>query len=105
MTRRAERRLHRLPAGPLLAAIQAHPAIGWPRRGWTRRLRRYAGKGAAEAYRLAARDGRVSLAAMERLCDAFGWHPRELYGDAYDHAALAGRGPDFDPWRGWHELG
>jgi hypothetical protein len=100
MTRRSERRLPRLPAGPLLAAIHRHPAIGWPRRGWTRRLRRYAGKGGAASYRQAVQDGLVSLTSLERLCDAFGWHPRELYGDAYDQAAFAGRGPDFDPWRG-----
>jgi hypothetical protein len=46
------------------------------------------------------RDGWVSLLALERLCDAFGWHPRELYGDAYDRAALAGCPPDHDPWTG-----
>ena len=96
----SRRRLGRLPAGPLLVAVERHPAIRKPQRGWRARLRQYAGKGGAEAYRLAARDGQVSLTTVERLCDAFGWHPRELYGDAYDRAALAGRGPDFDPWRG-----
>ena len=40
------------------------------------------------------------LRTAERLCDAFGWHPRELYGDAYDRAALAGCPPDYDPWHG-----
>jgi hypothetical protein len=100
MTRRAERRQPRLPARPLLVAIERHPAIRKPQRGWKTRLRQYAGKGAAEAYRLAARNGQVSLTTAERLCDAFGWHPRELYGDAYDRAAFAGRSPDYDPWRG-----
>jgi hypothetical protein len=100
MTRRAERRLPRLPAGPLLAAIERHPAVRKPQRGWKARLRQYAGTGAAEAYKLAARDGRVSLTTLERLCDRFGWHPRELYGDAYDQAAFAGRPPDLDPWKG-----
>jgi hypothetical protein len=90
----------RLPAAPLLAAIERHPAIGKPRRSWKTRLRQQAGKGGAEAYRRAARDGWVSLTVLERLCDAFGWHPRELYGDAYDRAALTGRPPDFDPWEG-----
>ena len=84
---RPVRRLGRLPAGPLLAAIERHPAIRKPQRG-------------AEAYRQAARDGLVSLTALERLCDAFGWHPRELYGDAYDQAAFAGRSARFDPWKG-----
>jgi hypothetical protein len=99
MTRPA-RRLGRLPAGPLLAAVERHPAIGKPRRGWTTRLRRQVGKGGAEAYHRAARDGWVSLTVLEHLCDRFGWHPRELYDDAYDRAAFAGRGPDFDPWHG-----
>jgi hypothetical protein len=97
---RPPRRLGRLPAAPLLAAIERHPAIGTPRRGWKSRLRRHAGKGGAAAYARAVRDGWVSLTALEHLCDAFGWHPRELYGDAYDRAAFAGRGPDFDPWTG-----
>jgi hypothetical protein len=96
----SRRRLGRLPAGPLLAAIERHPAIRNPQRGWKARLRRRAGKGGAAAYRLAARDGLVSLTSLERLCDAFGWHPRELYGDAYDAAALAGCPADFDPWQG-----
>jgi hypothetical protein len=90
----------RLPAAPLVAAIERHPAVGKPRRGWKARLRRQAGKGGAAAYRLAARDGLVSLTTLEHLCDQFGWHPRELYGDAYDHAALAGRSARFDPWKG-----
>jgi hypothetical protein len=96
----SRRRLGRLPAGPLLAAIERHPAIRKPQAGWKSRLRRYAGKGGATAYRQAARDGLVSLTTLEQLCDAFGWHPRELYGDAYDRAAFAGRSSRFDPWKG-----
>jgi hypothetical protein len=72
MSRRAERRQPRLPAGSVLAAIPAQPAIGWPRRGWTRRLRRYAGKGVAEAYRRAAQDGRVSLTTARACIDGAG---------------------------------
>jgi hypothetical protein len=90
----------RLPAAPLVAAVERHPAIAKPRRGWKTRLRRLAGKAGVGAYQRAVRDGWVSLRALERLCDAFGWHPRELYGDAYDRAALAGHRPDFDPWKG-----
>jgi hypothetical protein len=97
---RPVRRLARLPAAPLLTAVERHPAIGKPRRGWNSRLRRYAGKGGAAAYARAAREGWVSLTVLEHLCDRFGWHPRELYGDAYDRAALAGHAPDFDPWKG-----
>jgi hypothetical protein len=87
-----------LPAAPLLAAVGR--AVGAPRRGWRSRLRRRAGEAGVGAYRRAARDGWVGLPAVERLCDGFGWHPRELYGDAYDHAALAGCPPDHDPWKG-----
>jgi hypothetical protein len=94
------RPLGRLPAAPLVAAVERHPAIAKPRRGWKSRLRRQAGKAGAGAYQRAAQDGWVSLPVLERLCDAFGWHPRELYGDAYDRAVLAGRPPDFDPWKG-----
>ena len=93
-------RPRRLPAAPLLAAIERHPAVGEPRRGWTERLKRHAGEPGMRAYQRARRDGWVSLLALERLCDRFGWHPRELYGDAYDRAALAGRRRDFDPWKG-----
>ena len=90
----------RLPAAPLLAAIDQHPAIRKPQHGWKTRLRRYAGTGGADAYRRAAREGSVTLRSLEGLCDRFGWHPRELYGDAYDRAALAGRSRNFDPWQG-----
>jgi hypothetical protein len=93
-------RPRRLPAAPLVAAIERHPAIGKPRRGWPTRLRQYAGSNGAAAYRRAAREGWVTLRSLEALCDRFGWHPRELYGDAYDRAALAGCPPDFDPWQG-----
>ncbi len=94
-------RPRRLPAGPLLAAVERHPAVRKPERGWKARLRRRAGKAAASAYHHAAvGDGWVTLRAVERLCDAFGWHPRELYGDAYDRAALAGRPAKSDPWKG-----
>ncbi len=88
MTRR---RLGRLPAGPLLAAVGRHPAIRAGERGWKARLRAYAGPGAVETCRQAARDGWLRLVAVERLCDRFGWHPRELYGDAYDAAIFGPR--------------
>jgi hypothetical protein len=93
-------RPRRLPAAPLVAAIDRHPAIGKPHRGWKTRLRRYAGTSGLAAYRRAAQEGSVTLRSLEMLCDRFGWHPRELYGDAYDQAAFAGRSPRFDPWKG-----
>jgi hypothetical protein len=43
--------------------------------------------------------GTVSLIVLERFCDeVLGWHPRMLYGDAYDHAAFTAnrRGPQQD---------
>jgi hypothetical protein len=105
MTRRAERRLPRLPAGPLLAAIQRHPAVGWPRRGWTRRLRRYAGKGGVEAYRLAARDGLVSLTALEWLCDAFAGTRGSCTATPTTMRRSPAAGPTSTPGGGWRELG
>jgi hypothetical protein len=88
----------RLPAGPLLAAVDA--AAGRPRPGWTERLRRRVGTSGIRAYERVQQDGSVTLRTLERLCDRFGWHPRELYGDVYDAAALAGCPADFDPWQG-----
>ena len=88
----------RLPAGPLLAAVDA--AVGRPRPGWTTRLRWAVGESGMRAYERAQRVGSVTLREVERVCDRMGWHPRELYGDAYDAAAFAGRPAGFDPWQG-----
>lgn len=52
------------------------------------------------AFYRARRRGWVVLDTADRLCDVFGWHPREIWGDAYDEAALAGAPADFDPWAG-----
>ena len=90
----------RLPAAPLLEAVGRHPAIGVPRRGWTERLKRYAGKPGLRAYERGRHDGWLTLQGIEQLCDRFGWHPRELYGDAYDTAAFQGHPATFDPWAG-----
>jgi hypothetical protein len=88
----------RLPAAPLLAAVDA--TVGRPQPGWTTRLRRRVGESGVRAYERAQQDGSLTLRRVERFCDRFGWHPRELYGDAYDAAALAGCPADFDPWAG-----
>lgn len=88
----------RLPAAPLLAAVDA--AIGRPRRGWTERLRRQVGRSGSRAYERAQGEGTLTLRRIEQFCDLFGWHPRELYGDAYDAAVLTGCPADFDPWAG-----
>lgn len=84
----------RLDAGPLVAAIEA--------RCRRRRIEpwRYLQPSQHRAYERAKRDGTITLQALEQLCDALGWHPRELYGDAYDAAALAGCPAGYDPWKG-----
>jgi hypothetical protein len=41
------------------------------------------------AYGNAQSTGTVSLVTLERFCDeVLGWHPRMLYGEAYDQATL-----------------
>jgi hypothetical protein len=75
---------HRLPAAPLLAAVR--------RRADLRHLplRELLGPELFGAYGNAQQAGTVSLIVLERFCDeVLGWHPRMLYGDAYDHAALS----------------
>jgi hypothetical protein len=52
------------------------------------------------AFQRARQRGWVLLEAAEQLCDAFGWHPRHLWADAYDEAALAGLPANFDVWEG-----
>jgi hypothetical protein len=82
----------RLDAGPLLAAIEARCRA----RGvkpW-----RYLEQDQRRAYERAKHDGIITLRAVEQFCDVQGWHPRELYGDSYDAAALAGCPAGYDPW-------
>jgi len=44
------------------------------------------------AYGNAQVAGTMSLVTLERFCDeVLGWHPRTLYGDAYDQAAYQPR--------------
>jgi hypothetical protein len=64
------------------------------------RLKRYPGKPGLRAYERARHDGWLMLQGIEQLCDRFGWHPRELYGDAYDTAAFQGHPGHLDPWAG-----
>ncbi len=96
----------RLPAAPLLAAVKARCR---PRAGevdaWSPDQRPaveevLGTEPARRAYYRAEREGALTLRALERLCDAFGWHPRMLYGDAYDEAAFSGSPEDHDPWEG-----
>ncbi len=73
----------RLDAGPLVAAVQA--------RCRARRLGLYdlfVDPALVRAYMRAKHEGALTLRALEGLCDAQQWHPRELYGDRYDVAAF-----------------
>jgi hypothetical protein len=75
---------HRLPAGPLLVAVRPYAQ----RRHLS--LRELLGPELFGAFGNALQAGTVRLIVLERFCDeVLGWHPRMLYGDAYDHAAHA----------------
>src|SRR6266508_2738958 len=70
---------HRLPAAPLLRVIQ--------QRAWLCRqsLRGLLGPELFGAYGNAHSSGSISLVTLERFCDeVLGWHPRMIYGQAYD---------------------
>ena len=74
----------RLPAAPLLQAVQQHA------RRRRQSLRELLGPELFGAYGNAHASGSVSLVTLERFCDeVLGWHPRMLYGEAYDRATLA----------------
>jgi len=73
---------NRLPARPVLAEVV--------RLAHRRRLslRELLGPELFGAYGNAQVAGTMSLVTVERFCDeVLGWHPRSLYGDAYDQAA------------------
>jgi hypothetical protein len=74
----------RLPAGPLLEGIDAHAAR---RRQPVEEL-----LDAALQDRLRDAQRSVTVATAERCCDALGWRPRRLWGEAYDQA-IADRTP------------
>jgi hypothetical protein len=74
---------HRLPAAPLLAAVRRHAHLRHLS------LRELLGPELFGIYGNAHQAGTIRLIVLERFCDeVLGWHPRMLYGDAYDHAAL-----------------
>jgi hypothetical protein len=74
---------HRLAAAPLLRAVQQHARL---RR---QSLRELVGPELFGAYGNAQATGTISLVTLERFCDeVLGWHPRMLYGEAYDQATL-----------------
>jgi hypothetical protein len=69
-----------LPARPLLEAVDAYAKR---RRQPVEELLAAA---LQDRLRDAARSGTVTVATAERCCDALGWHPRMLWGQAYDQA-------------------
>ncbi len=100
----------RLPSAPLVEAIQARlrrhtegsVPLTEPGPARVEAVREVFGddQGLLKAFQRARLRGWVRLRAAEQLCGHFGWHPRELWGDRYDAAALAGLPEDFDPWQG-----
>jgi hypothetical protein len=70
----------RLPAAPLLEAIDAHAQR---RRQPVEELLDDA---LQRVLRDAVRSGTVTVSAAERCCDALGWHPRMLWAETYDQA-------------------
>ncbi len=90
----------RLPAGPLLAAVDQAA------RGRGRSPRRLLGEAGHAAYRRVRRAGVASLRQVEDLCDRLGCHPYELYGAAYQRLALAAVPGPLTPdavVTAWHE--
>jgi len=73
----------RLPAGPLLAAVD-QAVVG---RGVS--LLGLLGEAGRKRYYRARRAGTITLDQVEDTCDRIGCHPYELYGDAYQRLALA----------------
>jgi hypothetical protein len=90
----------RLPAGPLVAAIDqaAHDR--------SVSVTALLGDTGQQAYARAREAGTVTLQVAEDTCDRLGCHPYELYGPAYQRLALtAGPGP-LEPEAtvtAWHE--
>ncbi len=70
----------RLPAGPLLAAVDAYAA----RR--QQPVEELLDDALQDRLRDATRSGTVTVGSAERCCDALGWHPRMLWGQVYDQA-------------------
>ena len=68
----------RLPAGPLLAAVEAYAE----RR--QQPVEELLDDALQRVLRDAARTGTVTVASGERCCDQLGWHPRMVWGDTYD---------------------
>ncbi len=70
----------RLPAGPLLEAVDAYAA----RR--QQPVEDLLDDALQDRLRDATRSGTVTVGSAERCCDQLGWHPRMLWGEVYDQA-------------------
>jgi hypothetical protein len=70
----------RLPAAPLLEAVDAYAE----RR--QRPVEELLGDALQRILRDAARSGTVTVGSGERCCDELGWHPRMVWGEVYDQA-------------------
>ncbi len=70
----------RLPAAPLVAAVEAHRQERQASRN------RLLGRSCARAYLKVRTEGTATAHTAARLCRRIGTDPREVYGDAYDRA-------------------
>jgi hypothetical protein len=76
--------VQRLPAAPLVTAIRSAAV----RRNVPVLTLLEGNRVWARAVYRAAQRGWVALEVAEELCEqALGWHPRMVYGDAWDHAS------------------
>ena len=90
----------RLPAAPLLAAIQQAA------RGRGVSPTALLGNTGYRAYARARQRGTVTLPQAEGLCDLLGCHPYELYGAAYQRLALSSTPGPLEPEAtvtAWHQ--
>jgi hypothetical protein len=81
----------RLPAAPLLAAVEQAA------RGRGVSTTALLGNTGYHAYARARQDGTVTLRQAEATCDRLGCHPYEPYGAAYQRLALASALGPLDP--------
>jgi len=81
----------RLPAAPLLAAVEQAA------RGRGVRPSALLGNTGYHAYARARRAGTITLRQAEATCDRLGCHPYELYGTAYQRLALSSAPGPLEP--------
>jgi hypothetical protein len=74
----------RLPAAPLLAVLHAHARRHQLLEELVDDADHSPNPWLLQALRRAEASGQVTVRAGEQLCDLLGWHPRMVWGDAYD---------------------